>query len=108
MTEQVEKKLPVRNLERVTEQKCDSYEQAKLVQQVGPRDGKVTNFDQVNKIKIFARRDGTFDVVWYKKIEAPIQKVAKAVEEAVVDEKKVHGERSKDRKRPHRNASVKK
>jgi len=95
----VEKKAPVRNLEQITMQSCASYDEAKLVQQVGPRDGKVKNFDECDKIKIFARSNGTFDVVWYKRIGAPV-KVAQAPEKASeVSEKPVHGLRSKDRKK---------
>lgn len=105
----VEKKLPVRNLERITEQKCGSYDEAKLIQQVGPKDGKVKNFDECDKIKIFARYDGTFDVVWYRKIGTVVKKAVQALEKAAmaeegVVEKPVHGLKSKDRKKSPKKA----
>jgi hypothetical protein len=111
--EVTEKKLQVKNLERITEQKCRSYDEAKLVQQVGPKDGKVKNFDECDKIKIFARYDGTFDVVWYRKIQKEPKSVIKidvgsleptAETKKFIEgvKKNLHGQKAKDRNKSHR------
>jgi hypothetical protein len=102
--EVTEKKLQVKNLERITEQKCRSYDEAKLVQQVGPKD---------DKIKIFARYDGTFDVVWYRKIQKEPKSVIKidvgsleptAETKKFIEgvKKNLHGQKAKDRNKSHR------
>ena len=102
MSETTEKKLPVRNLERISEKKYGSYEAAAAGrQQVISADGPAPA-----KVKIFARYDGTFDVVSYRTIakEAP-KKAAKAPETtSEVPEKKVHGLRTKDRKKSPKKA----
>jgi hypothetical protein len=91
----VEKKLPVRNLERIAERVgLPSYEAAAEAKQK-----KIQHDAPVAKVKVFRRSDGTFDVVWYKKIGAPA-KVAQAPEKASEPkEKAVHGLKSKDRKK---------
>jgi hypothetical protein len=72
MTQENPKKMPVRNLERISEQKCRSYEEAAHYRQVGAPKGVITlPGNTYAKVKIFARNDNTFDVVWYKKIEEP-------------------------------------
>lgn len=96
----VEKKLPVRNLERIAEKKFPSFEDADRARSGGKHEGQV-------KAKIFARYDGTFDLVFYRKVgtkDAPV-KVAQAPETASeAPEKKVHGLRSKDRKKSPKKA----
>ena len=57
---ETEKKLPVRNLERISEKKFKTFDAAKANQKVQP-EGTV-------KAKIFARYDGTYDLVFYRKI----------------------------------------
>jgi hypothetical protein len=94
----MEATMNVRNLERVTEVKCKTYEEAVRAKSNATR-------QPVHKIKIFARYDGTYDVVWYKKIETPGQKVIKALEEAVEALKPVvHGQKSKERKKSPKKA----
>lgn len=53
------------------------------------------------KVKVFARYDGTYDVVTYITPETPGQKVIVALTEAVEAQtaEKVHGLKSKERKR---------
>lgn len=72
-----------KNLERISEKKFKTYEDAVTAKnaQVSGRvsDGKPAPA----KVKIFARYDGTYDVVVYEKIQTPGQKVVKALEEAV-------------------------
>ena len=105
-----EKKLPVRNLERISEKKFGSYDAAKQHQQkIVSADGQAPA-----KIKIFARYDGTFDVVAYKKIQsAAAKQVEKDIDLAVrscvnptINEMKaikvLHGQKSKDRKKDPR------
>lgn len=97
-----EKKTPVRNLERVgLPVKFNDYEAA------DKRRSALKSTPGVEKLKIFARWDGTFDLVAYKKVgakEAPA-KVAQAPEKASeAAEKRVHGLRSKDRKKSPKKA----
>ncbi len=114
MSEQVEKKQSIQNLERVKSLTLPSYEEASAYREASKEALKDTPTPPA-KIKIFARCDGTFDVVWYKKIEATTE-VVKVSEKIDADgrggmadfKRVVHGQRSKDRKRPHRDASVKK
>lgn len=54
----------IRNFERIGERKFNSWESAKSFQ-ANQLVGAAKQFD---KSKIFRRFDGTFDVVWYKKI----------------------------------------
>jgi len=90
--------MNVRNLERVQELKYRTYEDAKRATSNATK-------QPIHKIKIFARYDGTYDVVWYKKIETPGQKVVKALEEAVEAQKPVvHGQKSKERKKSPKKA----
>ena len=66
--ENVEKKPQGRNLERIAEQKFQSYEEA-LVAKNAQIAGQVSNGKPAPaKVKIFARYDGTFDVAVYRKI----------------------------------------
>jgi hypothetical protein len=91
--------MNVRNLERITKFvmiEVSNYGGAKIVQE------RLKDMlkDQAVKIKIFARSNGTFDVVPYQKIGAVVKE--QVVEKAVVPEKveKVHGLKSKERKKP--------
>ena len=102
MTDEI--KQPARNLERISERKFSSYETAKAARDiltVQPMSDTTKELvAQLAKAKIFARYDGTFDLVFYKKIETPGQKVVKALEETVEAQKPVvHGQKSKDRKK---------
>jgi hypothetical protein len=99
-----EKKLPVRNLKRISEKKFNSYEDAKSHQQkVVAADGPAPA-----KVKIFARYDGTFDVVGYEKIQKEPAKIGaalaavNALTELVEKKYPVHGQKSKDRKKDPR------
>ena len=86
-----EKKVPVRNLERVQEKKFKTYEEAAAAKNWATK-------LPVHKIKVFARYDGTFDTVWYKKIgESEVKEAAPAAE--VVETKATHGLKSKERKK---------
>lgn len=120
MSEQAEKKVPVWKLERITERKFWSYEAAsaaKTVLTVQPMTPQTEELiKKTVKVKIFARHDGTFDLVFYKKI-GPLDEAMKQIsttltpkeQEALVADakengtlievKKVHGLRSKDRKK---------
>lgn len=100
MSETVEKKLPVRNLERIAERVgLPSYEAA-----IEAKQKKIQHDAPVAKIKVFRRFDDTFDVVWYKRIGAPV-KAAQAPEKAPEPkEKAVHGLKSKDRKKSPKKA----
>ena len=51
------------------------------------------------KVKIFARNDNTWDVVAYKVVTAG-QKVLEVPVKATATEQPVHGQKSKDRKKP--------
>jgi hypothetical protein len=114
MNEQVEKKQPVQNLERISERKFQSYEAAsaaKAILTVQPMTEATKQLvAQLAKAKIFARWDGTFDLVFYKKIQkAPEKKLLKIdvgslppgeAKEFVENVKKaLHGQKSKDRKK---------
>lgn len=96
--ENSEVKQPVRNLERVNEKSFRSYEAANSARQViiaadGPAPAKV---------KIFARQDGTFDLVTYQKIQVKVVKVAEKQvgDEQVATFKRVpkHGQTAKQRR----------
>ena len=113
MTQAVEKKLPVKNLERVHEQKFQSYEDAVQARKnLGP--GLTFGGQTIVKQKVFARYDGTYDLVLYKNIGAPpakeaMQKAFDATPEvmgeaAVKAAKAVHGLKSKDRKKSPKKA----
>lgn len=98
--------MNVRNLERVAEKKYKTYEEA-VVAKDAQIAGQVSNGKPAPaKVKIFSRYDGTFDVVVYKKIETPGQKVIKALTEAIETQKPVaiHGQKSKDRKKSPKKA----
>jgi len=99
MENTTDKKLPVRNLERIGEKKFKTYEEAKAAQ---ANSNPGSKFD---KSKVFARNDGTFDTVWYRKISVTKEQVAESMDKAkaadvVIAVKKVHGLKSKDRKKP--------
>jgi hypothetical protein len=85
-------KQPVRNLERITDTKFKTFELAKKAKD---GTGAELNKQPVAKIKIFARNDNTFDVVWYKKIGEVVPEVA-VVEQPKA--KKVHGQTAKQRR----------
>ena len=92
--------MNVRNLERVSEEKFKSFEEADKFR----REGLSATAKAVSppaKVKIFARYDGTFDVVWYRKINDPVQKAVEVVDQKVISEK-IHGLKSKDRKKDPR------
>jgi len=93
--------MNVRNLERISEKKFKTHDEA-AIQKATLLGGKPAPA----KVKIFARYDGTFDVVVYKKIETPGQKVIKALTEAIETQKPVaiHGQKSKDRKKSPKKA----
>lgn len=96
----VEKKLPVRNLERIAEKKFWSYEGAKAAAAIVTADPVTTTSKelvaQLAKTKIFRRNDGSFDLVFYRKIQTKAPE-AKPDEKQV--EEKAHGLKSKDRKK---------
>lgn len=101
MTETVEKKVATRNLERISTRTYRTYEDADYQRHAA----KQLSGPALAKAKIFARYDGTYDLVLYKKIETPGQKVIKALEEAVEAQKPVvHGQKSKDRKKSPKKA----
>jgi hypothetical protein len=87
--------MNVRNLERLNEKKFKTYDEAQI-QRAAILGGKPAP----DKVKIFARNNGTFDVVTYKKIGVVVKE--QVVEKAAVPEKveKVHGLKSKERKKP--------
>ena len=102
-------KTNARNLERISEKKYNSYEAAaaaKAILTVDPMTETTKKLiAETAKAKIFARYDGTFDLVFYRKIQTPGQKVIKALEEAVEAQKPVvHGLKSKDRKKSPKKA----
>ena len=107
---ETEKKVATRNLERFSERKFKSYEaaaSAKAILTVDPMtDATKDLIAKTAKAKIFARYDGTFDLVFYKKIETPGQKIIKALTEAIETQKPVaiHGQKSKDRKKSPKKA----
>ena len=94
-------KQSVRNLERIAERKFKTYAEAKAAQANSATLKPGTKYD---KSKVFARNDNTFDVVWYQKISAIVSKeqVAESMEKATAADVvvKVHGLKSKDRKKP--------
>ena len=103
-----ETKLPVRNLERIISKSYKTYEDADFQRKTTLDMSKPGS---VAKAKIFARYDGTYDLVLYKKIETTGVKIVKtAVEESAdgqevtVTHKRVpvHGQKSKDRKKDQR------
>jgi hypothetical protein len=84
-----EKKLPVRNLERIAEKNgFTSFEAADVAR-------SLTKVEGATKAKVFARWTGTYDLVWYGPIKAA--KVDK-VEETKPAEPKVHGLTAKQRR----------
>lgn len=100
----IEKKLPVRNLERIISKSYKSYEDADFQRKVALDMSKPGS---VAKAKIFARYDGTFDLVLYKKIQAikvdvgsiPPEQAGEVIEKV---KQKIHGQKSKDRKKDPR------
>ena len=84
--ENAETKLQPKSLQRISEKKYRTYEEAKAAYEVRP--------EGTAKAKIFARYDGTFDLVFYRKPEEPKAKV----EETKVEEPKVHGLTAKQRR----------
>ncbi len=100
--------VPMRKLERVSQHKHQTYEAAREHRQrIIAADGPPPK-----KVKIFCRFDDTFDVVVYADIEEKAEKgsvasPAREGSDAPRVEKKAHGLKSKDRKRPHRNQKKK-
>ena len=92
--ENAETKLQPKSLQRISEKKYRTYEEAKAAYEVRP--------EGTAKAKIFARYDGTFDLVFYKKIqpEVKVVDVIIATDGNVISTAKVHGLKSKDRKKP--------
>lgn len=103
MQQNSEKKLPVKNLERIAQVTAlTSYEAA-----LDAKKNKVVPGRKAQKIKIFARHNGTFDVVWYAKVLTEVEKssapVSKTVEE--VERTVVHGLKAKDRRKKDRKSA---
>lgn len=90
--ENSEKKLPVRNLERIAEKTFVTYIDARHA-----KDGTASQLNcvDVEKVKIFARHTNTYDVVWYKKIGEQVNEVKPEQKPA---EPKVHGLTAKERR----------
>jgi len=86
--ENTETKEQVKSLVRIGEKKVGTYKDASQLRELGPK------VKGVLKTKIFARRDGTYDVVWYGKPE--VEKKKEATEE--MGEKKQHGLTAKERR----------
>jgi hypothetical protein len=109
-----EKKLPVRNLERISERKFQSYEAASMTKTMlttqPMSDSTKELVAQLAKAKIFKRNDGTFDLVFYKKIQKEPKKLLKidvgslepTKETEKFIEKVKHGLKSKDRRKRDR------
>lgn len=89
----------IRNLERVREVTCKTYEEAVRAKSDATK-------QPVHKVKIFARPNGTYDVVHYKKIGDELQKKVEELGEQIkaggprktAQLDVVHGQKSKDRK----------
>ncbi len=116
MSEQEEKKVPARNLERALDIPGLTLERA----QARKADALAYTAHPYDKVKIFRRKDGTFDVVGYRKIPTADQKRLERAAEQVsatlapkerealiadakengtfIEVKKAHGQKSKDRK----------
>jgi hypothetical protein len=60
----------VRNLERVKKMTLSSYEEAAEYRKASL---KALNDSPPAKIKIFRRNDGTFDLVWYKRVVGDVE-----------------------------------
>jgi hypothetical protein len=91
MTENLSVKQNVSNqrkLERVAEKKYKSFETAKANQQAA-----LSASPAPAKVKIFARYDGTFDVVTYQKIKSAEEKAFEKKVEKVGEEIKKGGPR---------------
>ena len=87
--------MNVRNLERVGEKKFKSYEAA-----AKHKASLVESKDHpIAKTKIFARYDGTYDVVWYRKIGDKLE--GKKIEQVIVDDvvRPARKQKSKERKK---------
>ena len=92
-------KQPVRNLERVTEKKFKTYDAA--TNHKAAVISACASGSMPDKVKIFARNDNTFDVVVYRKIvNVKVVDVVIATDGNSVTVAKVHGQKSKDRKKP--------
>jgi hypothetical protein len=102
MESTAEKKPPTRNLERASSQKFPSYGLA-----ASARERALKLHSKVAKAKIFARSDGSFDLVAYHKIgeRDEVKKIEEAIvaggprKSADITAKAIHGLRSKDRKK---------
>ena len=101
MSETVEKTVPVKNLERIGEKKFATYLEADVARKGG---FYALHKDNIEKLKIFARWDGSFDLVAYKKVGAVEAKVAAPEKASEPQEQKVHGLRSKERKKSPKKA----
>jgi hypothetical protein len=100
--EKIEAVANKRNLERVGEKKFQSYEDAVTAKNAQIAAQVSNGKSAPAKVKIFARYDGTFDVVVYKKIQTAVEKVIKVAPEKPVEA--VHGQKSKDRKKSPKKA----
>jgi hypothetical protein len=97
MSETIERVAPVQNLKRIGEKKFRDYAAAAAYRQsiLSAKEPA-----KPKKVKIFARWDGSFDVVGYDPIDRAPVKAAPAPERAPEpQEQKVHGLKSKDRKK---------
>jgi hypothetical protein len=85
-----EKKEQAQSLVRIAEKKFGTYEEAKIY-----AIASLSGVQTVDKTKIFARNDGTFDLVFYarSKTEKPAEKKTEEI-----TEQKVHGLTAKQRR----------
>jgi hypothetical protein len=99
MENTTEKKLPAQNLERIaTKAGFTTYDDASKHRQSVL--SACASGSMPDKVKVIARSDGTFDVAVYGKIKKEAAKEAAPAE--VEEAKKVHGLKSKDRRRNDR------
>lgn len=103
----MEKTMSVRNLERIVTISGLTEDLAVVNRKKFEEKQKTTN-PEIAKIKIWRRPNGTYDVAAYKKIDVgnlkpkEAEKVVAEVKEAY--EKKLHGQKSKDRKKSPKKA----
>lgn len=91
---------PVQKRERFAEKKFQTFQAAKEFQEQAKKASDNIEKGLV-KAKVFARYDGTFDVVLYKDIEKAKEQDAKAekiLKDGVEKAKKVHGLTAKARR----------
>lgn len=96
--ENSEKKLPVRNLERIAEKNgFTSFDAADVAR-------SLTKVEGATKAKVFARWTGTYDLVWYGPIKPKVEEAAKAEEPKAEEKPKIHGLKAKERRSRDRKA----